>query len=207
MQMYKVFFNDRLVCITEKFDKIEIPNNCLIIKMSEKFDLKFLIQTFIDTKIIRTLILYGMPEEQVFDSFCIHFELVKAAGGVVVNEKDEVLMIYRRAMWDLPKGKAESGESIEKTAIREVREETGLKDVRIKSLLTTTFHTYEQENRWIIKQTDWFIMNSSSTEKLIPEAEEGILDIKWVHKSDLSKVLINTYASIAEVITISTQKK
>ncbi len=54
---------------------------------------------------------------------------VVSAGGVifrVVNDKFEVALISRRRVWCLPKGLIEKGETVEETALREVKEETGL---------------------------------------------------------------------------------
>ncbi len=45
---------------------------------------------------------------------------------------DEILMIFRRGKWDLPKGKLDKGESLEACALREVEEETGLKKNKIR---------------------------------------------------------------------------
>ena len=45
-------------------------------------------------------------------------------------------MIFRRGKWDLPKGKLDKGEKIEDCAVREVEEETGLKNVKLNSLLS-----------------------------------------------------------------------
>ena len=54
-----------------------------------------------------------------------------AAGGLVTNKHNELLMIFRRAKWDLPKGKLDEGESIEACAVREVEEETGIKNISL----------------------------------------------------------------------------
>jgi 8-oxo-dGTP pyrophosphatase MutT (NUDIX family) len=60
---------------------------------------------------------------------------IVAAGGLVFNENKELLMIYRRSKWDLPKGKLDEGETIEECAIREVEEETGVQQIILGKLI------------------------------------------------------------------------
>ena len=62
-----------------------------------------------------------------FDNFARNFRIIHAAGGIVRNEQEAILMIYRLDKWDFPKGKVEAGEQYAEAAIREVEEETGLK--------------------------------------------------------------------------------
>ena len=54
------------------------------------------------------------------------FTIIKRQAGLLVNDNDDLLFIYRRGKWDLPKGKIDPGESPEICAVREVKEETGL---------------------------------------------------------------------------------
>ena len=56
---------------------------------------------------------------------------IEAAGGIIISEKGELLMIFRRGKWDLPKGKIDQGETPPQAAIREVKEETGLSMVEL----------------------------------------------------------------------------
>ncbi len=65
-----------------------------------------------------------------------------AAGGIVVNPNKEILWIFRRGFWDLPKGKLDPNESIEACAIREVMEETGISNLVLGDLILTTKHLY-----------------------------------------------------------------
>ncbi|MEP6465115.1 MAG: NUDIX domain-containing protein [Parafilimonas sp.] len=125
-----------------------------------------------------------------------------AAGGLIVNDKHELLMIFRRGKWDLPKGKLDEGESIKDCALREVKEETGLQNVTIENFLGETFHeyfnTYTNEN--VIKETHWYKMHATADQPLIPQTEEDIEIIEWVDAKDVMQKLGNTYPNILEIV-------
>lgn len=110
---------------------------------------------------------------------------ITAAGGVVIRDKDsepQVLLIYRRGVWDLPKGKREEGESIEECAIREVSEEVGLETEPTVILpLTQTYHEYKRSNIKYGKTTHWYLMKlNSNNHEFVPEKKEGIEKVEWV---------------------------
>ncbi len=125
-----------------------------------------------------------------------------AAGGLVTNEKNELLMIFRRGFWDLPKGKLDEGETIETCAVREVQEETGIVDLESGNLIGITYHEYFDKylQKDIIKETHWFAMKVKEEPKLIPQKEEGIEEIKWVNKNELEKYLQESYPNIREIV-------
>ena len=129
-----------------------------------------------------------------------HFTVIKAAGGLVKNHKGEILMIFRRGKWDLPKGKLDMGETIEACALREVEEETGLKNLELRKLLKITYHTYVQFGKHILKETHWYAMTSQGNENMVPQTEEDITETRWVKKTDLQNYLSNTFPSIAEIL-------
>lgn len=126
-----------------------------------------------------------------------------AAGGLVFNSDNELLMIFRRNKWDLPKGKLDEGETIEECAVREVQEETGLQLVELKDKLGTTLHTYTEKGVKIEKESHWFTMFSPGNQPLIPQTEEDITSIEWVSKEKLAACLQNTYGNIADIIARS----
>ncbi len=132
-------------------------------------------------------------------SFFKHFTLMQTGGGLIVNEKKDFLMIFRRGKWDLPKGKINKGESLEECALREVEEETGLKEILLGKKITVTYHTYTEFGKHFLKESHWYSMSCSSKQKLIPQAEEDITAIEWVKPKELNAKFSNTFPLIIEV--------
>jgi 8-oxo-dGTP pyrophosphatase MutT (NUDIX family) len=128
------------------------------------------------------------------------FTIVQAAGGLVTNEKDEMLMIFRRGMWDLPKGKLDKGEKLEDCAVREVTEETGLKNVELGSPLFITYHTYHEGSKFILKESHWYNMKARGEQQLVPQTEEDIHDIKWVKRVELKNYMKKSFLSVTDVL-------
>jgi 8-oxo-dGTP pyrophosphatase MutT (NUDIX family) len=128
---------------------------------------------------------------------------IVAAGGLVQNENEELLMIYRRGKWDLPKGKLDEGETTEACAVREVQEETGLKKIKMGKLIGITYHEYFDIYSLgnVIKETYWYEMKIKGRTRLIPQTEEDISEIKWISKNELSHYLKNSFKNIEEIIT------
>ncbi len=133
-------------------------------------------------------------------AFWKKFKVIKAAGGLVFDEKKEMLFIFRRGKWDLPKGKLDDGETLEQCAIREVEEETGLKNISLKKPIVTTYHTYDQDGKHILKESYWYEMHVAGSQKLIPQTIEDIHEVKWVKKKEVGEQMKNTFPSIKDVI-------
>lgn len=146
-------------------------------------------------------IFYHPDLEVLKKAFIKKFSLVQAAGGVVQNEKHEILMIYRRGKWDLPKGKLDKGETLPACAVREVEEETGLKEIRLLSPLLVTYHTYHEGTKFILKESHWYSMQVKGKQKLIPQVEEDIHEIKWVDPKDTKLIFPECFPSVVDVIT------
>lgn len=127
------------------------------------------------------------------------YHLVEAAGGVVVNQQQEVLWMFRLGKWDLPKGKLEKNETFESAAVREVEEECNVKGI-LGDKVCTTFHTYTHKNKLVLKKTRWYKMQTNFTGDLIPQTEEGIEKVEWLNDKKQNQALLNTYSSIRYVI-------
>jgi 8-oxo-dGTP pyrophosphatase MutT (NUDIX family) len=125
-----------------------------------------------------------------------------AAGGLVTNPKGEILWIYRRGFWDLPKGKLDDGETIQTCAVREVQEETGLQNIQLHGMLCFTNHTYFDTylNEEVVKRTYWFQMSIPNEQEGIPQSTEDIEKIEWHSLAKARHCLDQTYPNIIEVI-------
>lgn len=139
--------------------------------------------------------MYPTDDDKIHEGFCE----VEAAGGLVRNAEGEYLMIYRYEKWDLPKGHREPGEDIVTCAVREVEEETGARSLKAGQLLCSTYHTYFRDDKWWLKHTWWYDMICPSSQKFIPQTEEGITRVAWVSREDLPQYLSNTWDSIRDV--------
>lgn len=134
--------------------------------------------------------------------------VIVAAGGIVRNTAYELLMIFRRGKWDLPKGKLDAGETIEQCAVREVQEETGLQEIILDKAAGITFHEYYDNylKAEVIKETHWFLMHIIKEQTLIPQTEEDIEIIKWANETEMEYCLKNSYPNIIEIIYKTTKR-
>ena len=112
---------------------------------------------------------------------------VAAGGGYVVRQGEaggvELLLIFRRGAWDLPKGKLDDGETVREAARREVSEEVGVEEaaLAVTADLGETVHGYVWPKRevYAVKTTRWYAMTTTAT-RFEPEAREGIEAVAWV---------------------------
>ena len=151
-------------------------------------------------KHIHAGILYHTNLDELKKAVWKKFTIVLASGGLVMDQAKHILLIHRRGKWDLPKGKLDNKESLEVCAVREVKEETGLKEVRLIESLTTTYHVYDESGKHILKESHWYLMHADGRQSLHPQTDEQIDEIKWVKKENLGEYLKNTYPLIIDVL-------
>lgn len=207
--MYKLFINNKIVflCQNPAFVENVISDFVIIEAYTTKEAFASTLKIMMSDINKNDFILYHKDVEKMFDEICSYFKCIEAAGGVVKNFKNEILLIHRRGFWDLPKGKIERGETIKNAAIREVEEETGLKNLQIKKIVKftnllnkSTYHSYEQDERQCMKVSYWFEMTTDYRGKLVPQTEEDIEQAIWVNKKDIPNYFDNMYSSIIDVL-------
>jgi 8-oxo-dGTP pyrophosphatase MutT (NUDIX family) len=152
------------------------------------------------------VVIHHLDGQVLIEAFESLFIVQVAAGGLIKNEENQFLFIFRRGSWDLPKGKIEKDETIEQAAIREVEEETGIKNVNLGEQLIITLHTFrDRKDRRVIKKSYWFMMDAPN-QILTPQTEEDIDMAKWLHMDIFLKECHPVYKNIIEVIGAHLQR-
>jgi len=198
--MYKVFYNERTVFFIENKELINESEKNTIHYFLNTENLKIAIADFLTSSESQTLYVLCNSAEFTFKEFSNLYIIIEAAGGVVKNKLGEILFIFRRNKWDLPKGKMEKNETPEISALREVEEECGITNLKIIKPLEITYHTYTLNNKDILKPTHWYEMHYSEAEIPKPQLEEEITEACWLNKKELTKVYNNTFPSIIDVL-------
>ena len=145
--MQKIFVGNKPIVLTTKVEKETNFKNLMI----DSVDIIRVLQLLKKNK-YKSVRLVGSNEDELLESFLKLLPNVIAGGGKVFNSKGHILFIFRNGKWDLPKGKAEANETIDQTALREVEEETGIRDLSINKPLEITYHIFKRNNKILLKK-------------------------------------------------------
>ena len=190
--MYKVFFNRKFIELTNEI--VDHNDNTPFFYI--KFSNAKLIVTALKSKKVKGVYLYHPNNKKLWKHFLKRFPLVVAAGGVVQHANSKILFIYRNNLWDMPKGRVEKNELITDGAIREVMEETGVRDLILKKSLPITYHIFSRNGKYKLKKTHWYLMYTNYKGPLTPQFEEGILQAVWKTIDQVPKLMKNSYENI-----------
>jgi len=201
--MYKIYVNENELVLAESstIKKTKKKEGPLIAPYSGKTKM---LLSYIDmlekTDRFDSIVIHAPDVKKLKKDFESLFKVVKAAGGLVRNENGDILFIFRRGFWDLPKGKMDPGEKKKQTAVREVEEETGVTNLKIEKKLITTRHTYRLSNGTrAIKKSFWYEMIAPH-QKLKPQTEEDITKAKWLPMEKVLKSEKPIFKNIRDVL-------
>ena len=200
--MYKVFVNEKKLTLSKYPEDIEKKLRF------EGFATLEIAVDLLENTSCPELNVYGENIEDLWEDFTHMFKVVEAAGGVVSNKNGEILFIRRMGKWDLPKGKIEKGESLEQAAIREVEEETGIRELILEEFINHTFHLYTERNgERVLKTTYWFRMTYLGEKPAKPQIEEGITDVSWKNNEQIkNEVFPSTFKNIQLILNEAWEK-
>jgi ADP-ribose pyrophosphatase YjhB (NUDIX family) len=200
VQMYKVFYGNRCISLRGFINSNDFFSNDVLIKFKD-FE-QFRTDLFHNLAQNRRdlVVVSNENSEVLLEHFSSCFKYEKAAGGLVRNKLGEWLFIYRNGHWDLPKGHIEKHEQTSICALREVEEETSVTDLVLLGELIKTYHIYQAEQKWIMKETSWFAMlcQEDDRPRTIPQISEGIQSADWVPPESLPLILGLSFRSIKD---------
>lgn len=196
--MYKIYLYDNVVIITTDGSAFGGGELVRVAHEPEIIERTKLLQKLRKTK---QLVLISPDPQAVYAELVSQFRVIEASGGLAVNRRGEVLMIFRLGKWDLPKGKVEPGEDIRECALRETAEECGVNGLSIVRELEASAHIYSIGDEFVLKHTRWFEMSCGFTGVPTPQTEEDITKAEWVSQEHIAGRLANSYPAVVELIT------
>ena len=194
--MYKVFFNQKPLILTDKIHYISDTEPLLFIKYSSVTQIIKALKSSKNSKVF----LYHKDMDKLWKGFKKKFPIVEAAGGLVKRTDNKLLFIFRNNKWDLPKGGVEKKELIIDAAKREVTEETGVADIIVEKKISETYHIFKKGKRFRLKKTYWFKMSTTYMGKTNPQTEEGIEKTKWVSNKNIQDILNDAFENIRIIV-------
>jgi ADP-ribose pyrophosphatase YjhB (NUDIX family) len=197
---YEVYIDGKPLTIVEQPDARHSSEHLLIREVRTCGDITEALERWKSQPNAGELVLHGAGADEVWKLFSELYVFVQAAGGCVTDERRRLLAIHRLGVWDLPKGKVDEGEAVDAAALREVREECGLKKLELLRRLCETWHTYERRGRQHLKRTDWYLMRGSNAEQLIAQEDEDISEVRWMDAAEMAALKASTYPSLRKVI-------
>ena len=203
--MYRIFHGKHRIYLSNEEHHIGKYKPDFIFKKPKEEQIKEALKVAKKATKPLKIMLFGNPDK-ILKKVCLEFKYKIAAGGVVENSEGKILLMKRLGKWDLPKGKLDKGETIEECALREIEEETGAKDLSVKSSFAETYHTYYRNDKWIIKHTHWYIVSCANDAKLSPQLEEDIEQVAWVDFKTIDVLNIDTYPAIRRLLKLYKKK-
>ena len=194
--MYKVFFNQKPLILTNKIQYLSDTEPLLFIKYTSVTQIIKALKSSKNSKVF----LYHKDMDKLWKGFKKKFPIVEAAGGLVKRTDNKLLFIFRNNKWDLPKGGVEKKELIIDAAKREVIEETGVSDIIVKNKISETYHIFKKGKRFRLKKTYWFKMSTTYMGKTNPQTEEGIEKTKWVSNKNIEDILNDAFENIRIIV-------
>jgi tRNA threonylcarbamoyladenosine biosynthesis protein TsaE len=196
----KIFFDKRFFVISDDMEKCFTSVNGMGMRIDKPEDVNGLFDFFEQSPVLEFYVYTEFPEP-VFDCLKDSNRFIRAAGGVVFNKDNDILLIRRLGYWDLPKGKMEVEETETSAACREIEEECGISGIAIRGKIMDTYHVYrDKDKKRVIKQTAWFDAFYSGNQPLQPQHEEGITEAAWTPLNDIPQYVPQMYASLRDVM-------
>jgi 8-oxo-dGTP pyrophosphatase MutT (NUDIX family) len=130
------------------------------------------------------------------------------SGGIVfrrdAENKVEILLIQdAKNRWTIPKGHVEPGEEPKQTAEREIREETGLQEMKMYSWLGKVNFRYRRAHTLVLMTMHIYLVEGQGDTNQL-EGEDWLTDIKWMPATEAVDKI--AYDDIGKLILVGMKK-
>lgn len=201
--MIKIYVQNKILYLVDKINPgieeyLHSPETIFIDELNSA-TVKTILHELEQPQFYRGIFLHKSLQELI-NAFKSHLTVIEAAGGLVHTPEKDLLLIFRRGKWDLPKGKLDEGEDLESCALREIEEETGAKKLKVEQPLLITYHTYYEKTIHVLKESHWFLVSSPGKTELKAQTEEDIEQCIWVPMNEASNYQALTYPSVNDVL-------
>ena len=201
METFTIYFGTRRLILSPIADQKHMDPQTLVMAPAANGAPAKVWEIFLNNPEIQCLYVAPITDKAQAENILQYTTIIHAAGGLVREPGGKVLMIFRNGIWDLPKGKAEAGETSERTALREVTEETGASPLTLGRPIATTYHCYLGEDKApLLKQTMWYSMSVPEACPLTPQREEEITQAVWLSPTEIANRKAQTYPSLLKVL-------
>jgi bis(5'-nucleosidyl)-tetraphosphatase len=119
----------------------------------------------------------------------------ESCGAVIYHKNEFLLLKYEAGHWGFPKGNRERGETKLETAVREVKEETGITDLEFADFEKNISYFYKRKGKTVYKTVTYFLAASKTRDVTISWEHKGFA---WLpYKKALEKL---TFSNAREVL-------
>lgn len=182
-QKYEIYINKRLLILMSEtyLSDYQTDSSYLVMPyLGIKKNLFQYMDMLEKSNRFSAVVLFTSDLHQLFQDFLSLVTIFPAGGGIIRNQEQKILMIFRRGLWDLPKGKLDPEEKFFQAAVRECEEETGLQQLELVKKFKTSYHLYRDKNySRCLKKTKWYLMNYFGADAPVPQISESIEGIGW----------------------------
>ncbi len=120
----------------------------------------------------------------------------RSAGFVVFRDSKYLLLHYEAGHWDFPKGNIEKGETPEQTALRELKEETGIGDSEfLPGFVEKIRYFYKKAGQTVVKEVVFFLARTKTEEVKLSSEHIGFV---WLPFKEAVEKL--TYNNAKEIL-------
>jgi len=203
----KIYYHNKFILLTHEATQTTVNQQIVISDKQLDSEIQKNLERFLEQPDGSDLIFICKNVNSFFEELKLQFKYIEAAGGLIKNN-EKFLFIYRLDKWDLPKGKIDKGETAINAAVRECEEECSIHELKVHSELPSTYHIYPYKDRFALKTTYWYLMESTYSGPLIPQTQENIEKAEWLSPDDIKKMVVkNTYPSVLDLIFVITDNK